>query len=47
MQVKDALVLAGFNPRNLIPGRGKSININVNGSKKHYMGNMGSSQNSS
>ncbi len=41
MQVKDALVLAGFNPRNLIPGRGKSININVNGSKKTLYGEYG------
>ncbi|HZJ76501.1 MAG TPA: cell division FtsA domain-containing protein, partial [Oscillospiraceae bacterium] len=41
LQVKDALVLAGFNPRKLIPGRGKSINININGSKKTLHGEYG------
>ncbi|HZX21346.1 MAG TPA: cell division FtsA domain-containing protein, partial [Clostridia bacterium] len=41
LQVKDALVLAGFNPRKLIPERGKSININVNGNKKVLYGEYG------
>ncbi len=41
LQVKDALVLAGFNPRKLIPERGRSINFNVNGNKKILYGEYG------
>lgn len=41
LQVKDALVLAGFDPRKLIPERGKSINININGVKRVLYGEYG------
>ena len=41
LQVKDALVLAGFNPRKLIPERGQSINVNINGNKKVLHGEYG------
>ncbi|HZK57202.1 MAG TPA: cell division FtsA domain-containing protein, partial [Clostridia bacterium] len=41
LKVKDALVLAGFNPRKLIPERGKPINISINGDKKVLHGEYG------
>lgn len=41
LQVKDALVLAGFNPRKLIPKRSKSINITINGDKRTLYGQYG------
>lgn len=41
LQVKDALVLAGFNPRKLIPERGKSINITINNKRKTLYGEYG------
>jgi len=41
LKVKDALVLTGFNPRKLIPERGKSINVSINGSKRVLHGEYG------
>lgn len=41
LQVKDALVLAGFNPRKLIPERGKSISVTINDNKKTLYGEYG------
>ncbi|MFW5647806.1 MAG: cell division protein FtsA, partial [Candidatus Alkaliphilus sp. MAG34] len=41
LKVKDALVLAGLNPRKLIPERGKSINISINGNKRVLYGEYG------
>jgi len=41
LKVKDALALAGFNPRNLIPNRGRSINITVNDNKRVLYGQYG------
>lgn len=41
LKVMDALALAGFNPRNLIPKRGKSINIKLNGEEKILYGQYG------
>ncbi|MBU5675383.1 pilus assembly protein PilM [Alkaliphilus sp. MSJ-5] len=41
LKVKDALVLAGFNPRKLIPKRGKSINIILNDNNRTLYGEYG------
>lgn len=41
MKVSDALVLSGFNPRDLIPKKGKSLNILINGIPKVYYGKYG------
>jgi hypothetical protein len=41
LKVADALVLAGFNPRDLIPKRGKSMVIFVNEDKKTIYGEYG------
>lgn len=41
LKVKDGLVLAGFNPRNLVPKRGKSTNIIFNGIVKTLFGQYG------
>lgn len=41
MKVSDALVLSGFNPRDLIPKKGKSLNILINGVPKIYYGKYG------
>lgn len=41
MKVSDALVLSGFNPRDLIPKKGKSIQILINGEEKNFYGKYG------
>lgn len=41
LKVKDALVLSGFNPRKLIPKRGKAINIILNDKEKTLYGGYG------
>ncbi|WP_176759063.1 cell division protein FtsA [Alkaliphilus peptidifermentans] len=41
LKVSDALVLTGFSPRELIPKRGKSIQIIINGQEKLISGEYG------
>jgi cell division protein ftsA len=41
LKISDALLLAGFNPRELISRRGKSLLIDINGEKKLYNGEFG------
>lgn len=41
LKISDALLLAGFNPRELISRRGKSLLIDINGEKKIYNGEFG------
>lgn len=41
MKVSDALVLMGFNPRKLIPKRGKGLTITINGKKEIIKGEIG------
>lgn len=41
LKISDALILAGFNPRDLISRKGKSILININNEKKMYSGTYG------
>lgn len=41
MKVSDALVLSGFNPRDLIPKKGRSLNITINDKPKVYYGKYG------
>ncbi len=41
LKVSDALVLLGFNPRDLIPKRGKTITIKVNQTSKTFYGEYG------
>ena len=41
LKIMDALVLAGYNPRDLIPKRGKSINITLNGNNRILYGQYG------
>ncbi|WP_026894794.1 cell division FtsA domain-containing protein [Clostridiisalibacter paucivorans] len=41
MKVSDALVLMGFNPRKLIPKRGKGLAITINGKKEIIKGEIG------
>ncbi|MBM7614421.1 cell division protein FtsA [Alkaliphilus hydrothermalis] len=41
LKVSDALVLIGFNPRDLIPKRGKTITVMVNGKEKSFYGEYG------
>jgi len=43
LKVADALVLIGFNPRDLIGKNGKSIDFELNGIKKTVMGETGKS----
>ena len=41
LKVIDALVSIGFNPRELIPKRGKAISVNINNKLKNYSGEYG------
>jgi len=41
LKISDALLLAGFNPRELISRRGKSLLISINGEKKLFNGEFG------
>ena len=41
LKISDALLLAGFNPRELISRKGKSLLIDINGEKKLYNGEFG------
>ena len=41
LKISDALLLAGFNPRELISRKGKSLLIDINGEKKIYNGEFG------
>ncbi|KAB3534832.1 cell division protein FtsA [Alkaliphilus pronyensis] len=41
LKVSDGLALTGFNPRDLIPKRGKSITVYVNGKEKMVSGEYG------
>jgi len=41
LKVIDALVSIGFNPRELIPKRGKAINVNINNKVKSFSGEYG------
>ncbi len=42
LKISDGLILAGFNPRDLISRKGKSILVTINGEKKMYQGTYGS-----
>lgn len=41
LKISDALILAGFNPRDLISRKGKSLLVKINGEKKIYNGSYG------
>lgn len=41
LKVSDALVMIGYNPRDLIPKRGKPLNIMINHEKKTFYGAYG------
>ena len=41
LKISDALLLAGFNPRELISRKGKSLLISINGEKKLFNGEFG------
>ncbi len=41
LKIMDALVLAGYNPRDLIPKRGKSIEVTINGAQRILYGQYG------
>ncbi|NWO25061.1 pilus assembly protein PilM [Peptostreptococcaceae bacterium oral taxon 081] len=41
LKISDALILAGFNPRDLISRKGKSILVTINGNKKIFNGTYG------
>ncbi|MDR5658994.1 cell division FtsA domain-containing protein [Serpentinicella sp. ANB-PHB4] len=41
LKVSDALVLIGFNPRDLIPKKGKALKIFINGKQKTIFGEYG------
>jgi cell division protein FtsA len=43
LNVSDALILVGYNARNLIASRGESIKIMVNGKSKQFFGEYGES----
>lgn len=40
-KITDALLLAGFNPRNLISKRGQALNYYINGLEKQVLGEVG------
>lgn len=41
LRVSDALVMAGFNPRELIPKKGSALSILINGQKETFYGEYG------
>lgn len=41
MKVSDALILSGYNPRDLIPRKGKSLSVKINGRQKTFFGGYG------
>lgn len=41
MKISDALILSGFNPRDLIPRKGKSLPVTINGRSKTFFGKYG------
>ncbi len=43
LNVSDALILVGYNARNLIASRGESLSISVNGHEKQFYGEYGES----
>jgi len=43
LNVSDALILVGYNARNLIASRGESVKVSVNGKEKQFYGEYGES----
>ncbi|QUH25976.1 cell division protein FtsA [Serpentinicella alkaliphila] len=41
LKVSDALIIAGFNPRDLIPKKGQAITVYINGQKEIFYGEYG------